>query len=98
MDIKKMPKDELELLSNKDITFYLLEQSKKSINTKDLIVKTDKKRANYYNFYTNAKWADSRTYDLCVDSSKLGINGTVDMLADYVAMRIKAISNPVEGI
>ena len=36
MDIKKMPKDELELLSNKDITFYLLEQSKKSINTKDL--------------------------------------------------------------
>ena len=36
MDIKKMPKDELELLSNKYITFYLLEQSKKSINTKDL--------------------------------------------------------------
>ena len=36
MDINKMPKDELELLSNKDITFYLLEQSKKSINTKDL--------------------------------------------------------------
>ena len=36
MDIKKMPKDELELLSNKDITFYLLEQSNKSINTKDL--------------------------------------------------------------
>lgn len=39
MDIKKMPKDELELLSNKDITFYLLEQSKKSINTKDLFTK-----------------------------------------------------------
>lgn len=36
MDIKKMPKEELELLSNKDITFYLLEGSKKSINTKDL--------------------------------------------------------------
>lgn len=36
MDIKKMPKEELELLSNKDITFYLLENSKKSINTADL--------------------------------------------------------------
>lgn len=36
MDIKKMPKEELELLSNKDITFYLLEGSKKSINTADL--------------------------------------------------------------
>lgn len=36
MDIKKMPKEELELLSNKDITFYLLENSKKSINTANL--------------------------------------------------------------
>ncbi len=36
MNIFKMPKDELESLSNKDITFYLLEQSKKSINTADL--------------------------------------------------------------
>lgn len=36
MDIRKMPKEELELLSNKDITFYLLDNSKKSINTADL--------------------------------------------------------------
>ena len=36
MDIKKMPKEELELLSNKDITYYLLEESKTSINTADL--------------------------------------------------------------
>ena len=36
MNIFKMPKEELETLSNKDITFYLLESSKKSINTADL--------------------------------------------------------------
>ncbi len=36
MDIKKMPKEELELLSNKDITYHLLKNSKKSINTGDL--------------------------------------------------------------
>ncbi len=36
MDVRKMPKEDLELLSNKDITFYLLESSKKSINTADL--------------------------------------------------------------
>ncbi len=36
MDIKKMPKEELELLSNKDITFHLLDNSKKSINTANL--------------------------------------------------------------
>lgn len=39
MNINKMPKDELELLSNKDITYYLLEDSKKSINTADLFKK-----------------------------------------------------------
>lgn len=36
MDIRKMPKEELELLSNKDITFHLLNSGKTSINTADL--------------------------------------------------------------
>lgn len=57
---------------------------------RDLIVKTDKKRANYYNFYSNKKWGDSRSYDLCIDSSKLGIDGTVAMLKAYVKQRLEA--------
>lgn len=63
---------------------------------KDLIVKTNKKRANYYNFYSNKRWADSRSYDLCVDSSTLGIEGTVDFLISYIEMRLKTSDN--EGI
>ena len=39
MSLKKMTKDELELLSNKDITNLILEESKKSINTADLFKK-----------------------------------------------------------
>ncbi|MDD5888169.1 MAG: DNA-directed RNA polymerase subunit delta [bacterium] len=39
MDLKKMTKDELELLSNKDITKLILEDSKKSMNTADLFKK-----------------------------------------------------------
>ena len=39
MNINKMSKDELELLSNKDITYYLLEDANKSINTADLFKK-----------------------------------------------------------
>lgn len=39
MDIDKMTKDELELMSNKDITYYILEKSKKTINTGDLYKK-----------------------------------------------------------
>ena len=54
---------------------------------KDLIVKNNKKRANYYNFYANRKWGDSRTYDLCLDSSVLGIEKTVELLASYIEIR-----------
>ena len=55
---------------------------------RDLCIKTDKKRANYYNFYSNKKWGDSKSYDLCLDSSKLGIDGTVDLLDQYIQLRL----------
>lgn len=53
---------------------------------KDRIQKTDKSRASYYNYYTNKKWGEAASYDLCVDSSKFGIDGTVQIIAD--ALRI----------
>lgn len=50
---------------------------------RDLIQKNDKQRASYYNYYTSKKWGDSRSYHLCLDSSKLGIEGCVDMILAY---------------
>jgi cytidylate kinase len=50
---------------------------------KDLILKTDKSRASYYNYYSNKKWGDSRSYHLTLDSSKLGIDGCVEMILKY---------------
>lgn len=49
-----------------------------------LIRQTDKSRANYYNYNTDRKWGSIDNYHLCVDSSRLGVQGTIDMLADYV--------------
>lgn len=54
---------------------------------KELITKTDKKRASYYNYYTNKEWGDAKSYDLCLNSAKLGIEGTVRAILDYVALR-----------
>jgi len=48
------------------------------------IQKTDRARANYYSFHTGRDWGNIGNYHLCVDSTKLGIDGTVEMLADYV--------------
>lgn len=48
------------------------------------IEKHDKRRASYHDFYTKRKWGFASAYDVCVNSSVLGIDGTVDFLYDYV--------------
>jgi CMP/dCMP kinase len=54
---------------------------------RDRIKKTDKSRASYYNYYSSKEWSDARSYDLCIDSSLLGIEGTVELLKELVRMK-----------
>lgn len=49
----------------------------------------DKTRKHYHNSHAKSKWGDSRTYDLCINSSRLGVEGTVDLLEEYVKKRTK---------
>ena len=48
----------------------------------DRISKTDRRRANYYNFYTGKKWGEITNYDLALDSSVLGVEGTAKIIAE----------------
>lgn len=48
-----------------------------------LIKKTDKKRANYYNFYTSKTWGDAKNYDICLNSDVLGIEGTAEVIKQF---------------
>ncbi|MBR5274766.1 MAG: cytidylate kinase-like family protein [Bacteroidales bacterium] len=43
----------------------------------------DKNRAEYYNYYTFTDWGVASTYDLCIDSSALGIEGTADLIIEF---------------
>ena len=54
---------------------------------KDTIIKTDKKRSNYYNYYSNKKWGDVGSYDLCLNSTRLGIEGTIDLILEYIKIK-----------
>lgn len=54
---------------------------------KDLIVKTDKKRAAYYSSYSDKRWGSLDTYHLTIDSSILGIDGTSDFICDMIRQR-----------
>ena len=55
----------------------------------DMIAKNDKSRMSYYNFYTGKKWGRPENYDLCVNSSLLGPEGTAQMLAKAVSIRLE---------
>lgn len=54
---------------------------------KDMIIKTDKKRSSYYNYYSNKKWASADSYHMCLDSSVLGINGTAEAIKKLVELK-----------
>lgn len=41
----------------------------------------DKRRAAYYQFYTAEKWGEMRNYDICLNSSALGLEKCADMIA-----------------
>ena len=44
-------------------------------------------RANYYNYYTGKKWGHATGYDLCIDSSILGLTTTEKFIADFIRKR-----------
>ncbi|MBE6569171.1 MAG: cytidylate kinase-like family protein [Ruminococcaceae bacterium] len=60
--------------------------SLKESQAKDLIVKTDKRRANYYNYYTGGKWAKVDNYDLIISTDKIGTEGSVKLIQTYMDM------------
>lgn len=57
----------------------------------ELMHDEDKKRANYYNFYSNKIWGDSKTYNLSIDVSKLGEEKTIDFIFNYLKMRFPEV-------
>ena len=49
----------------------------------DLMRRKDRTRETYYNYYTFGSWGKADNYDLCIDSSILGIEGTADFIIDF---------------
>lgn len=56
---------------------------------KEMIIKTDKKRSSYYDYYTNKSWGAAESYDACINSSMLGIEGTAEYIKQLVALKEK---------
>jgi cytidylate kinase len=57
----------------------------------DKMKRHDVYRKRYHNNFCEDKWGDSRGYDLCVNSSVMGIDATTDMLEAYIRFRMQAL-------
>lgn len=51
---------------------------------RDLMVKRDKQRQSYYNYYSSKKWGRADSYDLCINSSVLGQDGSVELIRQFI--------------
>lgn len=54
-----------------------------------LIAKTDKRRASFYNYYSNKSWGEAATYDLCINTSVLGMEQSVGFVLDFIRAKLK---------
>lgn len=54
-----------------------------------MIKSHDKMRKAYHNYYCTVKWGDSRNYEMCINSSKIGLDETVQIIEAYIDKRFK---------
>ncbi len=50
--------------------------------------RVDACRASYYNYYSGRTWGDAATYDLCVNSSRLGLEATADLVLEFAVRKL----------
>ncbi len=56
-------------------------------NAEAAVIKTDKRRANYYNYFTGGKWGKAENYDLILNTSRLDLDHVVEVIKAYVSYR-----------
>ena len=52
-----------------------------------MVIKTDKRRANYYNYFTGGKWGKVENYDLILNTSRMDLDKIVEVIKTYVSLR-----------
>ena len=63
--------------------------SKSADQARSFVEKTNKLRANFYNFYTDKKWGDATSYDLCLNASTMSLDDIATVVQAYLETRFK---------
>ena len=74
--------------SDEDRLARIMERDKCDLGAaRKVMANKESSRATYYNYYTGKKWGSAENYDLCINSSLLGLEGTAQLIAEYVRKR-----------
>ena len=57
------------------------------VEARKKIKEVDKDRSSFYRYYSDKTWGDAQNYDMCINSSKIGVEGTVQVILDYIKAR-----------
>ena len=57
------------------------------VEARKKIKEVDRDRSSFYRCYSDQAWGDAQNYDMCINSSKLGVEGTVQVILDYIKAR-----------
>jgi len=71
---------DLKARKKRAINLYHLEENK----AEEEILKTDKRRANYYNYHSNEKWGKAENYHLSIRSDYVGIDNSTDCILRFL--------------
>ena len=77
----------LDYRRKRAVELYHLKENK----AEEEILKTDRRRANYYNYHANEKWGKAENYHLSVRSDYIGIDHSVDCILNYLEYREREI-------
>jgi cytidylate kinase len=74
---------DIEARKKRAVEKYHLKESK----AEEEILRTDKRRANYYNYHASEKWGKAENYHLSLRSDYIGIDNTVECIRGYLRCR-----------
>lgn len=80
--ITATPEDRIERLLEHNKIKNAEKYSKEEME--ELLEKSDSKRENYYNYFTYKQWGAAASYDICLNSSLLGIDGCVKIISEII--------------
>lgn len=72
---------------NDRVTYMMNHEGKSREEAVETIEKGDKRRRQYHDYYATTRWGEARCYDMCINASHLGIEGTTEFLCNYIRKR-----------